>query len=134
MLKKYEVEWKDDFSVTFAVDHSVMTDEKLHEINDFWSGSEDRLDDADGNITKAVLTLLAGVALTIQLEYGLNAFGVMKRFDWDDDGGVEGWPKMDGSDGILLAQISGIEFYESDFWFKEAQLDAMPPAPKPFNG
>lgn len=134
MKKQYKVEWKDDFSATFAVDHSLMTDEKLHEINSFWSNDDYRLDEAGGNITKAVLTLLTGVVLSMQVEKGLNDFGIMKEFDWDDGKGVEGWPKLDGSEGILLVRIAPIEFISDDFWIKESPLESMPNAPKPFTG
>lgn len=129
MFKKYTIEWN-DFTAVFAVDHSVMTDEKLHEINNFWGDEDLRLDDENGDITMAVLKMLAGVCFNLQVSYDLNTWGVMSRFDWDDDAGVEGWPKMDGTYGIMILSVDKVEFDANDMDAKTETLEQMPPAPK----
>lgn len=128
MIKQYTAEYN-NFQCVIAIDHEKCTDELLHSINDFWSDSEWRLSDADGNIAKAVTTLLAKTCFQLQYEkYGLNNWGIMKEFDWDDRGGVEGWPKMDGSKGILLVSCENPEI-EIDF-LEVKTLTEMPKPPK----
>lgn len=89
VIKQYTITWN-DWDVVFAVDHSVMTDENLHEINNFWSDSKYRLNKENGDITLAVLKLLAGVCFGLQVRGDLNTWGVMCEFNWDAGEGVEG--------------------------------------------
>ncbi|MDC9950580.1 DUF2528 family protein, partial [Shigella flexneri] len=54
--------------------------------------------------------MLAQHALLIAISSDLNAYGVVCEFDWNDGNGQEGWPPMDGSEGIRITDIdtSGI--------------------------
>ena len=127
-IKQYTIsEWCDNKAV-FAVDHSIMTEEKFHEINSFWSGDDDRLEEEDGNVVYAVLKLLAKYCFALQVSRGLNQYGLVNHFDYEKSGGVEGWPKMDGSAGILILRVGTPEF-EIDDEVKVVSLDKMPPAP-----
>lgn len=130
-IKEYNVELEND-EVCIVIDHDVWTDEKLHEINNFWCDEESRLSDADDDIGQAVAGYLAATCLSLQIQhYGLNNYGVMKQFDWDErNGGVEGWPKMDGSQGILIRSCSEPTFEISNMSFSVNTLDAMPAPPK----
>lgn len=50
--------WK-DWDLTLEVDLDVLTEERAREINQFWSGDEDRLSDADDDVIRAVVKLAA---------------------------------------------------------------------------
>ena len=39
-VKKYTVDYDWKAELTVEIDHDVMTDEKLHEINNFWSNAD----------------------------------------------------------------------------------------------
>ncbi|KAB0017203.1 DUF2528 family protein, partial [Escherichia coli] len=52
----------------------------------------------------AVLIMLAQHALLIAISSDLNAYGVVCEFDWNDGNGQEGWPSMDGSEGIRITE------------------------------
>lgn len=93
MLKTYVIEYDCKASVTVEIDHDILTDELLHEINNFWSEAEYRLRVASGNVLKAVLKMLARDALVEEVS-GTNAHYL---FTQDPP---EGWPKLDGSYGI----------------------------------
>jgi hypothetical protein len=46
-VKKYTVDYDWKAELTAEIDHDVMTDEKLHEINNFWSNADYRLSARD---------------------------------------------------------------------------------------
>ncbi|EMR7184339.1 TPA: DUF2528 family protein [Escherichia coli] len=108
-IKKYIIDYDWKASIEIEIDHDVMTEEKLHQINNFWSDSEYRLN-KHGSVLNAVLIMLAQHALLIAISSDLNAYGVVCEFDWNDGNGQEGWPSMDGSEGIRITDIdtSGI--------------------------
>lgn len=68
------------FFVTLEVDRTKLTTELTTEINDFWSGNDDRVDSMDGDVVKAVIKL-----------YGLRLIAMMLR-----DGG-EQFVRPDGA-------------------------------------
>jgi hypothetical protein len=113
MKKHYLVQyaWMYDMSVT--IDHSIMTDEKLHEMNNFWSGAEERLRDAGGDVTKAVLKML-GLRAFIMTVTDLDPVGMFCR------GEVEGWYPMDGSHGMWLTHLDYFELDDDEITVKEA--------------
>ena len=122
----------DNYEVTFVVDHSKINDEQWHEINSFWSGDKYRLIEARGNVMTAVLVMLAQQCMQLQVSYGLNSFGVMSAFDWDDGEGQEGWPKMDSSHGILIKHCEPFEFEVNPHVDVSSKpLEKMPDLPKP---
>lgn len=112
MKKKYTVTHDAyDAALTVEVDHEVLTEEKLKEINNFWASSQARLRDADGNVLHAVLKRLAELVLWMDLSGSPDLAQLIKGFDWQDAswGGVtEGWPKMDGSEGIRLIAVDSL--------------------------
>ncbi len=46
-IKKYIIDYDWKASIEIEIDHDVMTEEKLHQINNFWSDSEYRLNKHD---------------------------------------------------------------------------------------
>ncbi len=53
-------------------------------------------------------------ALLIAISSDLNAYGVVCEFDWNDGNGQEGWPPMDGSEGIRITDIDTSGIFDSD--------------------
>jgi hypothetical protein len=111
-IKKYIVDydWKGEICV--EVDHDILTDEKLAEINNFWSGAEYRIS-KQGSVLNAVLVMLAQHALLLQVSNDWNTRGVVSEFSWEEGNGQEGWPPMDGSEGIKITH-SEISLFDSD--------------------
>lgn len=100
-----------DFEVVVEIDHDKVTDELLTEINTFWSGDEERLDKADGNVLHAVLGMLYRRVWWALAEMGGYAHieTMVDHFKRH----MEGWPLMDGSAGIRFISFDEIEFDHS---------------------
>ncbi|WP_068634934.1 DUF2528 family protein [Thauera butanivorans] len=110
----------DNFDMTVEVDHAVLTEDKLHEINNFWSAADHRLKEHDGSVLDAVLEMLFNHVqrLIVEDSWGLNLYGVLHEFAWKDDegnrkNGQEGWPDMDGSYGISIVRVSDVDLDEN---------------------
>jgi len=113
MKKTYKMDYQLQAGITVEVDDELMTEKELHEINNFWSNSKSRLRNAKGSVLHAVLKMLCRNVLYIQMTSDYNLCGVVAEFDWSDGCGVEGWPNMDGSEGIKIIEVE--EFcFDSD--------------------
>ncbi len=106
----------DNFEMTVEIDHAVMTDEKLHEINRFWTSAEHRLAMVGGFVLNTVLEMLFCHVqrLIVEDPFGLNLNGVLHAFAWKDNqgsrkNGEEGWPEMDGSYGIRIVSVTEVD-------------------------
>lgn len=112
-IKSYDVDYDWKGGITVDIDFDKVSEKYLHEINDFWSGSESRLRNANGDIVKAVLKMLAREAMKIAFINDYNVYGVVCEFSGEERD-VEGWPPMDGSEGITLTgvDVSGILEYD----------------------
>lgn len=73
-------------------------------INDFWSGADDRMSESDGDVVNAVLAMLCRRALAEEIS---DPRGAVHVFAVE---GVEGWPLLNGSDGIKLLSVDAIDF------------------------
>ncbi len=106
-IKQYKLTSFDDFTVVIEIDHDKCTEELLTEINNFWSGHEDRLNEADGNLLHAVLGIIYRRTWWTLAEMGGLAWvdDMVKEF-----GKMEGWPPMDGSFGIKFVSFDDVEF------------------------
>ncbi|EPF7465391.1 DUF2528 family protein [Serratia marcescens] len=111
-IKRYEVEYDWKGSLIVEINHDVMTDEKLHEINDFWSNNTYRIS-KQGSVLNAVLAMLAQTAFLIQISNDYNTYGVVSAFSWENGEGQEGWPPMDGSEGIKIIDCQ-IDLFDTD--------------------
>lgn len=96
-----------------VVDHQVVTQDHLRQLNDFWSGADD-LRRAYGSDLQAVLRRLGLVLVQLMLE-GLNRDGVVARFS----AGIEGWPPMDGSVGWTIESTDAFDLDHSDISVSE---------------
>nr|WP_315481491.1 DUF2528 family protein [uncultured Undibacterium sp.] len=106
--KKYRVSYDDKFEMIVEIDHAIMTDEELHEINNFWGDASYRFDKSNRNITETVLKLLASKAFSESIR------------SWDPVKAIEeseGWPtKMDGTFGIKIISIDDVVFDSEDIF------------------
>ena len=107
--KTYSIEWNGIAEICIEVDHSDKTEKLLHDVNNFWSGSKERLKYANGDITEAVLKLIAGECFRfiVAEDYGVNH--LINKFV-----GMEGYSKMDGSQGLRIVRYDSIEFELDD--------------------
>ncbi|MDH1007392.1 DUF2528 family protein [Pseudomonas nicosulfuronedens] len=62
-------DWK-DWDITLEVNLDQLTAERATLINEFWSGHDDRLDDANGDVVDAVIKLAAERLVYAFLERG----------------------------------------------------------------
>lgn len=112
-IKKYIVEWPSHLEsyaeMHIEVDHDVMTEKQLHEINNFWSGADYRLKESGGSVLNAVLAHLAAAAMNVAVECYVNTEGVVEEFNGD---GREGWPPMDGSEGFKITYVNVSEVFQ----------------------
>jgi len=103
-IKRFLVkeDWK-DYQVTLEVDMEVLTDEKATMINDFWTGSKDRLGECNGDVRATVVRLFGQNAICTFLQDG----GVCTNTDWvlnrisKELRGEEGWGGEDDDAGLF---------------------------------
>lgn len=97
-VQTFEIE-TDDFYIKVEVDRARMTDAALEEINNFWSGAEERLEEAGGDLLKAVLQqLFRHIRYIVAAHGGLIREQVLDAFRY----GEEGWPTLAGDEGLRL--------------------------------
>jgi hypothetical protein len=104
MKKQYRLTYADGYEMKVEIDHSILTEEKLHELNNFWSNAESRL--IRCTVLDAVLKMLCSTFMAESVE----RFDPVAAFN---SGEIEGWPPLDGSWGIKLLDYDPFEF-ESD--------------------
>lgn len=93
-LKKYTMNdtWK-EWSIIVEVDHDILTSERATLINSFWTSSEDRLSDADGDVVRAVIKLAAeGWVYDLLEAGGMRVNDGRQSLIWTEDRhNREGW-------------------------------------------
>ncbi|UCU93981.1 DUF2528 family protein [Hydrogenophaga taeniospiralis] len=118
IVKNFQVTSDDDFhQVCLRVDTAVLTPEMATQINTFWGGSEDRLDDQGGDVVLAVIRLFGAQCIRHLLEDGgaefaSNDAGQQQRITQgvlNAEG--EGWPDLE-SLGIL---VTSADVYVPEF-------------------
>jgi len=103
---KYKVELDNIYcSINVEINDDENTKQMMDMCNKFWSGHQQRLDDENGDITATFLKLLCGTALTVQKAGDYNLYGVVQEFN-----DMEGWCRLDGSEGIKLTSIDGLTY------------------------
>ncbi|UUE75516.1 DUF2528 family protein [Pectobacterium aroidearum] len=85
-VKRYGVNWFGELDLVVEVDHDVVTNDTLTEINTFWSDADERLDDADGNVLVAVLKMLGQQCWELMIAHNFNTYGLIQEFR-DREGG-----------------------------------------------
>ncbi len=70
-IKRYTVsEQFSDDKVTLEVNHELLTVEMATMINEFWSSSDDRLDEENGDVVRTVIRLFGQVMINTMLTQG----------------------------------------------------------------
>ncbi len=87
----------------------------IKEMVDFWSGSDERLEDNNGDYVQAFLKQLASKVHWLVICNNYNLYGVLSAFDK----GIEGWCKMDGSQGIKLIHVDDPTLADDQFEVKK---------------
>jgi len=118
-IKSYTIDYDWKAELVVEIDHDIVGDKELREINEFWMGHERR--EENHGLLEAVLIMLAKHVMPMVYELGYNTHGAVSLFDWDSGNGQEGWPPMDGSQGIKIThiEVDGV-FDEDDFTVKAA--------------
>ena len=129
-IKRYKVsQIFGDYEVWLEVDHSILTPARAKEINEFWSGAKDRIEDEDGDETRAVLRLAGSTAVRVILTDWLGgAFFTVEDTDagriWSEKfRALEGWGEEDetpfGWCGIRIIRAEAELPSFDDFELKE---------------
>lgn len=110
MSKKIRVsiEYEDSsFEVRVIFDNNKSTEKICHEINNFWGGSEDRLNKANDCIYQCVTRMIADEIIKLQMRTSLycGVEAAIKAFSE----GIEGFYPIDGSYGIKLDYCDDFE-------------------------
>lgn len=102
--------------VALQVNFDILTPELAAEINDFWTGAEDRLSAEEGNVLLTVIRMFGEAAIRYFMESGGASFGPT-----DDpfhtaaviEHQHEGWPTVEDL-GILItaAEVSVVDYYD----------------------
>lgn len=79
--------------------------ESIKSMVDFWTGSEKRLDENDGDYLQTFLKQLCHEVITLVSTDNLSAAGVIEEMK-----GKEGWCPIDGSYGIKLLSVTAPDF------------------------
>lgn len=108
-----EIDVQIDFDFKYKLgDREVTVLECIVEMQSFFTDSEDRLEEADGDVVRAFLKQLCHKVMLMAIEYQRNASGIIRLFD----DGEEGYCKMDGSNGIKLLSVDQPDFsYQNDY-------------------
>lgn len=117
-IKTYEIDYDLKASVTIEINHDIVSEADLHELNNFWTNANWRVK-RDGGVLNAVLKMLAREIMYIQFTAGYTIDGLIKQFDWDSGNGQEGWPPMDGSHGIKIIDTEDLELDTDDMSIKK---------------
>jgi hypothetical protein len=125
MIEQVTVSDWNDHEVVLAIDTDKVTDKTWEELSSFWGGHKERV--RSGSCKEEMLKQLAELCLWLQVSNDYNSFGVMNAFT--DGNYTEGWPKMDGSFGILIVHVDSVEF-NCTVSSVVTELDKMPEAPK----
>ncbi len=125
-MKKYMVEHRPTYgSITVEIDETYERDGKtlntgdvIKDMVDFWTGSERRLSNNDGDYTAAFLKQLCEAVIRLVSSENLNLAGVLAHFAED----AEGYCDMDGSFGIKITDMSEPDMSD-DSEFEITNLD-----------
>ena len=97
----------DWWEAVVEIEESEATTAAMKEQLLFWSGGQDRIDNADGDIEKAYLKMLGSHMIFESI--GMNIEGVKSAFDDE-----EGWCPIRGKNGVNLVSVDEWEFSEDE--------------------
>jgi hypothetical protein len=109
-MTTYTIQHDSGFEVTLEIDPSILTEDKAHEINNFWGGAEERIGKC-GDVYTVIAKMLARRIFLFSMT-SIVPVGAM--FDRKSGYGVEGWPSLDGSEGITLITYDDFDIDSDD--------------------
>jgi len=102
MKKRYKLEYDWSAPMVFEIDDEILTPAVLKEWNDIWWGAEGRVQEGKGSPLKPLL-----VIMYLNVIRGGDQLSALQRLR---DGREEGFPKMDGSQGVTIVDFEEFEF------------------------
>jgi hypothetical protein len=103
MKKRYQLEYSGSSRMVIEVDTDVFTHEKFKECSDFWSN-------------KPTFPDWLKMVYCIALRESVSSWNALRTLL---DGREEGFPKVDGSEGITIVSFDEFEFDEFEIDCKE---------------
>lgn len=103
MKKRYKLEYSFGYPMVIEVDHAVFTDEKFRECSEFWSN-------------KPTFKDWLGTVYLIALRESVSSWSALASLR---EGREEGFPKLDGSEGITIVSFDEFEFDECEIDVEE---------------
>ncbi len=116
-MKKYTLTHLDTgWEMVVGIDETNPSSaQTIKQTVEFWSGFESRLMRNDGDYTQTFLTMLSGAAAKLSVACGgLGVNEVIRAMSRQ-----EGWPRLDGGDGITLIDCEVFSISDEDFRVKE---------------
>ena len=104
MKKRYELEYSGASTMVIEIDDQVFTDAHFKECSEFWSNKPDLRD-------------WLKMVYMIALRESVTQWDGVKRLR---EGTEEGFPKMDGSEGITIVSFESFEFDDFEIDIREA--------------
>ena len=107
----------DYFDFKFEFDTDSKTEKICNEINNFWGGNIERLENADNCIYNCVGRMIANEIIRLQLKSSFYCGENNAIIAFND--GIEGFYPIDGSYGIKLTYCDDFELNDLDVEFKQ---------------
>lgn len=107
--KTYKVEWSASYEIVIELDFSKDIAGIFSVMNEFWDGSDERLDAYDCDIIKVGLKMLAEKAFRTIANIDFGVGYLIAKFENE-----EGYPPVDGSIGIEILDYywNGLDDYD----------------------
>lgn len=103
MKKRYQLEYALGSTMVIEVDTDVFTHDKFKECSDFWSN-------------KPTFDEWLKLVYLVALRESVASWNALARLR---EGREEGFPKMDGSEGITIISFDDFEFDDFEIELKE---------------
>ena len=116
MRQKYEFRYDFDYEIILEVDRNVFTNEKAKIFLDFFLWERDYDKDSEDLVFEALKKIALQCFIFASMNEH-NEFGVQKDME-----NAEGFPKVDGSEGINLFFIEGFDFDEDELEVKNIEF------------
>lgn len=111
MKKRYSYNYNHyDATVSFEIDTEVFTEEIAKATLEFFTWDYDK----ENNPIDEVLKKYALQAIRVSTFNDFNEHGVISEFE-----NMEGYCRLDGSNGIMLVEVTGYEFDENSLFLED---------------
>ncbi|HGE8345558.1 MULTISPECIES: DUF2528 family protein [Serratia] len=118
-IKRYDIIWaahEDGPALTVEIDPAVCTLDTLYRMNEAFEYADERLAENDGNLLLTVLKMLGAHCFHQAMNDDWLQAGLYDAFR---HGHVEGWPPLDGSEGITIINCDAPSIHYSKMYVSE---------------